>query len=132
VLGSLGAEPPAAQIPTHGGARQPPTITLGDQLADRIAGPEKPRQAQLIGGALADQRNEFLLLRFGEGRLLARTAPATLLSEPCPAALPVASDPAVHRIGMHPEQPRGLGLSHAIQHRSDGPIPQRRLRRSRQ
>jgi hypothetical protein len=44
---------------------------LGDQLGDRITGPEKLRQAELIGGALADQRDEFLLLPFGEGRLLA-------------------------------------------------------------
>jgi len=36
---------------------------------------------------------------FGKGHLLAGTAAATLLSKPGPAALPVTSDPAVHRIG---------------------------------
>ena len=68
VLGLLGAEPPAAQISAHGGARQPQAIALADQLGDRIAGPQKPRQAELVGGALADQRDDLLLLGFGKGR----------------------------------------------------------------
>ena len=130
MLRLLRTEPPAAQIPTDRGARQPPAIALGDQLADRIAGPQKPRQAELVGGALPHQRDDLLLLRFSKGRLLACAAVAAPLRKPVPAALPIAFDPAVHRVGMHPEHPRGLGLGHAVQHHPDGPFAQRRLRRS--
>jgi len=73
-----------------------------------------------------------LLLGFGPGGLLAWTATATLLTKPRPTALLVASDPAVDRVGMDPEHPRGLGLGHAVQHRLDGPGAQRRLCRGRQ
>jgi hypothetical protein len=132
VLGPLGAEPPAAQIPADRGAGQPPAITLGDQLGNRIAGPQKPGQAELIGGALADQRDELPLLRFREGRLLARTATATLLGKPLEATLPVAFDPAVDGVVVDAEHPGGLGLGHAIQHRPDSPVAQRCLRRGRQ
>jgi hypothetical protein len=105
---------------------------LADQLSHRIAGPEKPRQAELIGGGLADQCHKLLLLGFGQGGLLTRTAAAALLSKPCPATLPVASDPAVDRIVVDAEHPRRLSLGHALQHRSDGPAAQRCLRRGRQ
>ena len=71
MLWPLGAEAPATQIAADRGAGQPPAIALADQLGDRIAGPEKPRQAEPIGGALADQRDAFLLLGSGQGRLLA-------------------------------------------------------------
>ena len=132
MLRPLGAEPPAAQIPTDRGARQPHAIALGEQLGDRIAGPQKPRQAELIGGAVANQRDEFLLLALGQGRLFTPTAAATLLGKPREATLPIASDPAVHRVGVDPKHPRGLGLGHPVQHRLDGPVTQRGLRRSRQ
>ena len=132
VLGPLGAEPPAAQIGAHGGAGQQEAIALADQLGDPITGPQKPGQAELIGGALADQRDELLLLGFGEGRLLAWTATATLLGKPLEATLPVAFDPAVDGVVVDAEHPRGLSLGHAIEHRSDGPVAQRCLRRGRQ
>jgi hypothetical protein len=71
-------------------------------------------------------------LELGQGGLLAGTAAATLLGKPCPAALPVAFDPPVHRIVVDAEHLGGLGLGHAVQHRPDGPAAQRRLRRRRQ
>jgi hypothetical protein len=105
---------------------------LADQLSHRIAGPQKPRQAELVRGGLADQCHKLLLLGFGQGGLLTRTAAAALLSKPCPATLPVASDPTVDRIVVDAEHPRRLSLGHALQHRSDGPAAQRCLRRGRQ
>jgi hypothetical protein len=59
---------------------------------------------------------------FGEGRLLPWTATATLLSKPLEATLQIAPHPAVDRVGMDPEHPRGLGLGHAIQDRPHGPV----------
>jgi hypothetical protein len=56
---------------------------------------------------------------------------ATLLNKPCPASLPVASDPTVDGIAVDAEHPRGLGLGHVVQHRSDDPGALRRLRRRR-
>jgi hypothetical protein len=50
-----------------------------------------------------------------------------LLGKPLEATLPVALDPAVDGVGMDPEHSRGLGLGHAVQHRSDGPVAQRCL-----
>jgi hypothetical protein len=52
---------------------------LADQLSHRIAGPQKPRQAKLVRGALADQCHKLLLLVLGQGGLLTWTAAATLL-----------------------------------------------------
>ena len=126
--------------------------TLVVQLGDRIAGPQKPRQTKFVWSRFADQRDDLLLLRFGKGRLLARssalfdlvpnlTLAAVLVAgavaaatghltagELVAAALPVAFDPAVHRVGMHPEHPRGLGLGHVVQHRLDGTFAQCCLR----
>jgi hypothetical protein len=127
-LGPLGAEPPATQIPADRGPRQPPAIALGDQLGDRIRGPQKPRQAKFVWGRVTDQGDDLLLLLLAEGRLLAWTATATLLSKPCPAILPIASDPPVDRVVVDPEHPRGLGLSHPVQNRLDCSFAQRRLR----
>jgi len=92
-LRPLGAEPPAAQLAAHGGAGQPLAIAAGDQLSDRLAGPQKPGQAELVGGALANQRDDLLLLRFAKGGLFAWTATAAPFDKPLPAALPVAFDP---------------------------------------
>jgi hypothetical protein len=41
-------------------------------------------------------------------------------------------DPLVDGVVVDAEHPRGLGLGHAGQHRSDGPVTQRRLRRGGQ
>jgi len=71
-------------------------------------------------------------LGLGQGGLLAWTAAAALLGKPCPAALPVALDPPVHRIVVDAEHLGGFGLGHAVQDRSDGPAAQRCLRRRRQ
>ena len=131
-LGLLGAEAPAPQIPTHRGAGQPPAIAPANQLGDRLPSPQKPCQAQLIRGRLPHQRNDLLLLVFGEGRLLTGSAAAALLRKPIPATCSIAFDPAVHRIAVHSEQPRGLRLVQAVQHRLDGPVTQRGLCRSRQ
>ena len=60
---------------------------MADQLGDRIAGPQKPRQAELVRGGLPDQCHKLLLLGFGQGGLLTRTAAAALLSKPRPATL---------------------------------------------
>jgi hypothetical protein len=79
VLRPLRAEAPAAQVPAHGGARQQEARALGEQRSDRIAGPQQPRQAKLVRGALADQRHHLLLLALGQDRLLTWTAAATLL-----------------------------------------------------
>jgi hypothetical protein len=105
---------------------------LADQLSHRIAGPQKPRQAKLIGGGLADQRHDLLLLVPGQGGLFAWTTTATPLTKPGPATLPVAFDPPVDRIVVDAEHSSGLGLGHALQHRSNGPGTQRCLRRGRQ
>jgi hypothetical protein len=75
---------------------------LADQLSHRIAGPQKPRQAKLVRGGLADQCPKLLLLGFGQGGLLTRTAAAALLPKPGPATLPVASDPAVDALWWTP------------------------------
>jgi hypothetical protein len=131
-LRPLRAEPPAAQIGAHGGAGQQEAIALADQLGDGIAGPQKPRQAQLVRGRVTDQRDDLPLLQFREGGLLAWTAAAAPLSKPCPATLPVAVDPAVDGVVVDAEHPGGLGLSHAVEHRSDGPVAQRCLRCGRQ
>jgi hypothetical protein len=104
---------------------------LADQLSDGIAGPQKPRQAELIGGALPNQRDDLLLLEFRLRRLLPWTAAATLLTKPWPAALPIAFDPAVDGVVVDAKDPGDLRLGHAVQHRSDGPVTQRRLGRSR-
>jgi hypothetical protein len=64
-LRPLRAEPPATQIGAHGGAGQQEFIAAGDQLGDRLAGPQEPRQAKLVWGRVADQRDDLLLLRFG-------------------------------------------------------------------
>ena len=103
MLGLVGAEPPPTQIGAHRRAGQPDAIATGDQLGDRLAGPQKPRQAELIWSGLPDQRDHLLLLGFGERRLLARSAPPPPRRQPREAALPIASDPAVHRVGMHPK-----------------------------
>jgi hypothetical protein len=71
-------------------------------------------------GRLAHQRDGLLLLGLAERGRLARSTPPTPRRQSCPAARPVALDPAVHRVGVDPEHPRGLGLGHAAQHRSDG------------
>jgi hypothetical protein len=105
---------------------------LADQLGDGIAGPQKSRQAELIGGALPNQRDDLLLLQFREGGLLAWTAAATPFAKPSPATLPIAADPAVDGVVVDAEHPRGLGLGHALQHRSDGPGAQRCLCPGRQ
>jgi hypothetical protein len=105
---------------------------LADQFSHRIAGPQKPRQAELIGRGLADQCHKLLLLGFGQGGLLTRTAAAAPLRKPRPTALPVAFDPAVHGVVVDAEHPRRLSLGHALQHRSNGPAAQRCLRRGRQ
>src|SRR6266511_102702 len=94
---------------------------------DRPAGPQKPRQAELVGRAVPHQRNDLSLLACGKRGLLAGAATAAPLGKPRPAALAVALDPAVHRVGVHPEHPRGLGLGHAVQDGLDGPVAQRRL-----
>jgi hypothetical protein len=86
----------------------------------------------LVRGAVADQRHDLPLLRFGQGGLLAGTATAAPLGKPLEAALPVAFDPAVDGIVVDTEHPRGLGLSHAAEHGSDGPGTQPCLRRGRQ
>ena len=54
-------------------------ITQLDPLGDRLAGPQKPRQAQLVGGRVTDQRDDLQLLGFGEGGLFAGTATAAPL-----------------------------------------------------
>jgi hypothetical protein len=86
----------------------------------------------LVWGRLADQGGDLFLLRFGQDGLLAWTATAAPFGKPLPAALPVALDPLVDGVVVDAEHPRGLGLGHAIQDRSDGPVAQRRLRRGRQ
>jgi hypothetical protein len=105
---------------------------LADQLSHRLAGPQKPSLAKLVRGGLADQRHKLLLLVLGQGGLLAWTTPATPLGKPGPATCSVAFDPAVDGVVVDAEHPRGLGLGHALQHRSDGPGAQRCLRRRRQ
>jgi hypothetical protein len=107
-------------------------IAAGDQLGDRLAGPQKPRQAKLVRGAVTDQRDDLLLLRFGQGGLFTWTATAAPFGKPVPAALPIALDPAVDGMVVDAEHSRGLRLGHAVQDRSDGPAAQRCLRRGRQ
>jgi hypothetical protein len=87
--GLLGRNPQPRSHPPTGRARQPPAIALADQLRHRLAGSQKPRQATLVRGALADQRQKLLLLMLGQGGLLAWTAAATLLAKPCPAILTI-------------------------------------------
>src|SRR6266516_2495224 len=61
------------------------------------------------------------------GESAAGSPSPALLRQRLEAARSIALDPAVHRVGMHPKHPRGLGLAHAIQHRLDGTFMQRRL-----
>jgi hypothetical protein len=106
----------------HGGVGQPPPTALADQLGDRIAGPQKPRQIKFVWSHLADQRDDLPLLRFGQGGLFAWTAIAAPFGKPVPAVVPVAFDPPVDGIAVVAEHSRGLGLGHAVQHRPDGPL----------
>src|SRR5512132_1239767 len=59
--GLLGAEPPPTQISAHRRARQPHAIAPGDQLGDRLTGPQQPRQAELVRGAFANSCDDLLL-----------------------------------------------------------------------
>jgi hypothetical protein len=68
-------------------------------------------------------------LRFGQGGLFTWTATAAPFGKPLPTALPVPLDPPVDSVVVDAEHPRGLGLGHAVQDRSDGPVTQRCLRR---
>jgi hypothetical protein len=81
----------------------------------------------LVGGRVADQRDDLQLLRFGEGGLFAWTATAAPLRKTGPATLPVALDPSVDGVVVNAEHSGGLGLGHAVQHRSHGPVAQRCL-----
>jgi hypothetical protein len=61
------------------------THTLGDQLGDRLPGPQQSRQAELVG-VLSHQRDDLLLLACRKGGLLAGAAAAASLRKRVPAA----------------------------------------------
>ncbi len=114
----LRRQAPVAQPLTHADQRDAHAKETLHQGGDSLAGPQDKRQAQLVGGAAGDLRQE-------QADLVRAQQPLPLGSalrvgrQALVAGGVVLAEPAIDRRAGHAEQMRGLALGHAFAHGLD-------------
>src|SRR5215217_4670189 len=102
--------------------RAQPQTTAGpalDQLADRRAGPERKRQAELVGAALGDQAPDQGFLARGQGLLFTGASAAPPTGQGRRAGLPEGAHPGADKAAVDPDCRGHLGAALAGQHQLD-------------
>src|ERR671919_413114 len=118
----LGSQAPAPQRPPHPPYRESHAKALFNQDAHRLAGPQGPRQAQLVREMSLDQRHYGRLLSSCElGR---RWATLGSLAQRCLAALAVLAHPPGYRTSGHTKGTSRGPLLHPDQNGLHRPLAQ--------
>jgi len=128
--GLLRGQIPPLQIPTHGPDRDPQTKSLPKELLNRFARPKSEGQPKLVRASAHDHPNDQRRC-VGRQPRRPRTAPLLRPQSPQPPSS-LQPHPAIDRAPGDPEDPRGFGLGHTVEHGFDNPPAEILLRGGRQ
>ena len=109
----LGREAPALQIAADGPHRQIEVELLADQVADGAAGPQRRRDAQLLGLVGAQELLEVFGLGVGEGAARTQAGVRCGVGEGVQAAVGVGGPPAADGLAGDAEEVGDLDLGEA-------------------
>ncbi len=107
-----------------------PGFTL-DQLADRLAGPQRKGQLQLVGAPAGDKAVDHRLLPPGQRLLLARTAATPATGQGRVASLLEGAHPLADKAAVDPDRGGHFDPPRATEHHVHRHTPQFGLRGGR-
>ena len=105
---------PALQIELHGRQTERLVVPQRDQVAHRTAGPKREGQLQLVWRLVHDPAPNLERLVGRQQPLDPTRRHAPTIEQTRLARRPIAPDPDVHRLPLHPDHPSRRGLAQPL------------------